>query len=484
MDPPSTPGQPLMVMGRYALFGPLASGGMATVHLGRLLGPAGFSRTVAIKRLHEQFASDPEFVAGFLDEARLAARIRHPNVVPTLDVVATNGQLFLVMEYVEGESVSRLQKTLKKRDAVMPLPIALAVIAGALHGLHAAHEARSEKGEALHLVHRDVSPQNILVGTDGVPRVLDFGVAKAVGRLQTTESGRLKGKVSYMSPEQVRTAEVDRRSDVFAAAIVLWEMLTGKRLFGGDNEAMALDRVMNAEVEAPSVHVQGLPARIDEIVLRALDRDITRRWQTAREMALALEQCTTLASTTQIGSWVEQVAAESLSKRAERVAEVESVTSDVGARAPELLKEIGSSDDATRNLAPMAAPGESGSRSGLISVSASAPPPHPRSRLLVPALFAVAMVLGMGLVFAIASLRDPPAAASAPAAASPAPVAPAPSPVPSTAAPPAPSASAAASAAAPPPPKPKTPVRSNAPDCSVPFLRDELGRKIWKKECL
>jgi len=162
----------------------LASGGMATVHLGRLIGPAGFSRTVAIKRLHDQFASDPQFVSGLLDEARLTARIRHPNVVPTLDVVATGEQVLLVLEYVQGESLSRLLASSNERGERVPLPIVVSIIAGVLHGLQAAHEATSDKGEPLHIVHRDVSPQNVMVGVDGVARVLDFGVAKAVGRLQ------------------------------------------------------------------------------------------------------------------------------------------------------------------------------------------------------------------------------------------------------------------------------------------------------------
>src|SRR5262249_30807867 len=162
---------------------------MATVHFGRLLGPVGFSRTVAIKRLHAHFAADPEFVSMFLDEARLAARIRHPNVVPTLDVVATAGELFLVMDYVPGETLSRLIAASNAQRRWIPLPIAAAMACGVLHGLHAAHEAKSERGAPLGIVHRDVSPQNLLVGTDGVPRVLDFGVAKAAGRLQTTRDG-------------------------------------------------------------------------------------------------------------------------------------------------------------------------------------------------------------------------------------------------------------------------------------------------------
>ena len=156
--------QQVRVVGRYALYNAIAAGGMATVHLGRLLGPVGFSRTVAIKRLHAQFASDPEFVSMFLDEARLAARIRHPNVVPTLDVVATGGELFLVMEYVPGESIARLARTLRENHEALPTRILSAIMAGVLHGLHAAHEAKDERGVPLGIVHRDMSPQNVLVG--------------------------------------------------------------------------------------------------------------------------------------------------------------------------------------------------------------------------------------------------------------------------------------------------------------------------------
>src|SRR5258708_3975182 len=198
---------------------------MATVHFGTLLGPVGFSRTVAIKRLHEQFAKDPEFVSMFLDEARVAARIRHPNVVQTLDVVATEGQIFLVMEYVQGESLSHLVRATRKRGKKIPPKIVATVLAGALHGLQAAHDAKDEHGAPLGIVHRDVSPHNVLVGVDGVSRVLDFGVAKAAGRLQSTRQGQLKGKVAYMAPEQVRGAAVDRQTDVYSAAVVLWETL-------------------------------------------------------------------------------------------------------------------------------------------------------------------------------------------------------------------------------------------------------------------
>jgi serine/threonine protein kinase len=170
-------------VGRYVMSDEFAAGGMATVHIGRLLGPVGFARTVAIKRLHPHFAKDPEFVAMLLDEARLAARIRHPNVVPTLDIVVEKGELLVVMDYVQGESLGRLAKGSFKKGAPIPLGIVASVMAGALYGLHAAHEAKSEQGAPLCVIHRDVSPQNIMVGLDGVARVLDFGVARAVGRI-------------------------------------------------------------------------------------------------------------------------------------------------------------------------------------------------------------------------------------------------------------------------------------------------------------
>ena len=193
---------PLLV-DRYAIYDAIASGGMATVHLGRLIGTAGFLRTVAIKRLHSQFAHDADFTAMFLDEARLASRIQHPNVVSTLDVVMNDNELLLVMEYVRGESLSRLIRRARDRGVPLPPRVVVAIMSGALHGLHAAHEAVDEKGALLGLVHRDMSPQNVLVGTDGVARVLDFGVAKAAGRVHTTRDGDIKGKVLYMPPEQL-----------------------------------------------------------------------------------------------------------------------------------------------------------------------------------------------------------------------------------------------------------------------------------------
>jgi serine/threonine-protein kinase len=296
---------------------------MATVHFGRLLGPVGFSRAVAIKRLHPHFARDPEFVTMFLEEARLAARIRHPNVVSTLDVVATKGELFLVMDYVLGESLARLQRTVVATKRSIPVGITRAIVSGVLHGLHEAHEARNERGEPLGIVHRDVSPQNIMVGVDGVARVLDFGIAKAAGRSQVTREGQVKGKIAYMAPERIQASNVDRRCDIYAAAVVLWEMLTGQRLIVGDNEAALVASVLTAESVAPSKLVSGIPTELDAVALRGLDHDPAKRFPTARAMAVALEASGPLATSTEVGEWVEATAHEELMQRAKFMAELE-----------------------------------------------------------------------------------------------------------------------------------------------------------------
>ncbi|RLB60345.1 MAG: serine/threonine protein kinase, partial [Deltaproteobacteria bacterium] len=189
---------------------------MATVYLGRLNAAGGVGRIVAVKRLHAQFAKNPDFVRMFLDEARLATRIHHPNVVPTLDVVADEGELFVVMDYIRGESLSKLLRAVTASGDGIPIPIVSSIISGVLQGLDAAHEATDEQGQPLGIVHRDVSPQNILVGEDGMARILDFGVAKAASRLHETQDGQLKGKLAYMAPEQIDGA-VTKLCDLYAA---------------------------------------------------------------------------------------------------------------------------------------------------------------------------------------------------------------------------------------------------------------------------
>jgi serine/threonine protein kinase len=311
------------IVGRYAIHAQIAAGGIATVHLGRQVGAAGFTRTVAIKKLHPQLAGEPAFVSMFLDEARLATRFRHPNVVPTLDIVSTDEDLFLVMEYVHGATLARLMRNMKLAGERVPLPVAAAILSGVLRGLHAAHEARNERGEPLDMVHRDVSPQNVMVGVDGMPRVLDFGIAKAMGRLTTTRKGELKGKFGYMAPEQLQGAPMDRRCDVYAASVVLWEVLAGRRLFHDATEKGIMQQVLGARVGPPSAHAPGLPEELDAIVLRGLAREPEERFATASEMANAIESAVPGAIAPAVGAWVERSAAQELAAQAALVREVE-----------------------------------------------------------------------------------------------------------------------------------------------------------------
>jgi serine/threonine-protein kinase len=313
------------VVGRYAIFDAIASGGMATVHLGRLIGPVGFSRTVAIKRLHPQYAHDPEFTTMFLDEARLAARVQHPNVIPTIDVLQSDSELLLVMEYVRGESLSKLVRSARLLGEKIPPRIAVAILSGALQGLHAAHEAVNEKGQPLGLVHRDMSPQNILVGVDGTARVLDFGVAKAEGRMQTTREGQVKGKLLYMPPEQLSAQEVTRTADIYSMGVVLFETLTGARMFAGETEGASVTRIMRNQIRLPSEVAEELRP-FDAIVKRAVAADPMHRFASAREMSAELERCISACSPSEVGAWVERLAGAVLDDRARRVAEIESTT--------------------------------------------------------------------------------------------------------------------------------------------------------------
>jgi len=338
------------VIGRYAIGRKIASGGMATVHAGRVVGSIGFQRTVAIKRLHERFACDPKFVSMFVDEARLAARVRHPNVVPTLDVVVDSGEIFVILEYVHGEPLSRLVKVLPPNQR-FPVRIASAIAFGTLMGLHAAHDARNERGEPLRIVHRDVSPQNIVVGPDGVPRVLDFGIAKAFGRLRTTEEKEVKGKLAYLSPEQLAGDLLDQRTDVWSATVVLWELLAGKKLFSHDDAGAVLHSIMHKEIEPPSHFMAEPSTQLDAIVMRGLARKPANRWPTARAMALALEDCIAPATPPHVGAFVERIAHKELAERAQLIAAMESGAEPIA--LDDVLREISASDEQTEKDIPV-----------------------------------------------------------------------------------------------------------------------------------
>jgi eukaryotic-like serine/threonine-protein kinase len=508
----------LFALGRYAVSSEIASGGMAVVYLGRLLGPIGFSRTVAIKRLHPHLAKEEEFVRMFLDEARLAARIQHPNVVDTLDVVAAEDEVLLVMEYVRGESLTGLTRN----GAQVEPSIAVAILTGVLHGLHAAHEAKSEAGEPLGIVHRDVSPQNVLVGADGIARVLDFGVAKAVGRLTTTREGGLKGKLPYMSPEQLIGSSVGRQSDVWSASVVLWELLTGKRLFKAESEGKVVTDVMSAPIVAPSEIVRGLPRALDLVVLRGLERDPFQRFASGREMALALERALPLATPSAIGAFVEAKAAATLADRDRRVAELESASSSMAREGQSIPSLVAAAQKRTATSAPVTGPNDA-------TMTATAAPARSEdggaggasSRRTLLGWVAAAGALSAAATIAVTQLSSPGGAAhaSAPAAESAAGtvVAAASEPVPfaataaasvvtaaPAAAPSAGTPAAAPSAGAPvaaltprrgqahasgaalpkPAPPAPAPAASAKPACDAPYTVDSSGYKHYKPECL
>ena len=298
-------------LGRYETLRTIASGGMAMVHLGRALGAGGFERFVAIKVMHPHLATDPDFVAMFLDEARLAARVRHPNVVATIDV--QEDPLFLVMDYIEGPSLFEIMRQMFKAKSRVPMGVTLRIFIDTLAGLHAAHDLVGADGAPLLLVHRDVSPQNVLVGTDGITRITDFGVARAESRLSTTRGGQLKGKIAYMAPEQILSEPVDRRSDLYAAGVVLWEMLTGQRLFRGDNDGALVAQVLAGVKKSPRDVYPAVPEPIDKACMRALQNQLTDRYPTAGEFADSLEDAAreaaiTIASPRVVAAFIKELA--------------------------------------------------------------------------------------------------------------------------------------------------------------------------------
>jgi serine/threonine-protein kinase len=290
--------------GRYELGDLLGRGGMATVYAGTLRGPNGFSRKVAIKRLHSHVAGQEQLVEMLVDEARIASRLRHPNIVPVIDFIDLEGGPALVLEYVDGWSLSRLLAT----SGRVPPAIALGIAQGLLQGLHHVHTVRDAAGRPMNAVHRDVSPQNVLVARDGIPRLTDFGVARARGRLVHTQAGEIKGKLAYAAPELVR-GEVDRRADIYAVGVLLWEMLCGVRFAEGAG-LWEVGARGDAPIPRPSQLASQVPTAVDAIVLRALCGDTQLRFSSALEMADAIETRAEVASPRRIRRWAHELSRE------------------------------------------------------------------------------------------------------------------------------------------------------------------------------
>lgn len=304
-------------VGRYSVLAQIAGGGMSSVYVALLEGPAQFSRLVAIKCLHTRWHEDPDYVSRFKNEIALSARVLHPNVVQTLDVVEEGGELFLVMEYVDGVTLAALMTDLGRSKRAVPVEVVCGIIGPALHGLRAAHEATDEAGCPLDIVHRDVSPQNIMLSRSGHVQLIDFGVAKAAQRAQHTAPGAVLGRLAYMAPERVGGGRSSARADVFGAGVVLWEMLAGKRLFykPGATEGEVLRAVLLDPIPKLSEVVPSIPKPVEAVVSQALERSPERRFQSAREFAQALERATPWATPCAIAALVEDVCALRLAEK-------------------------------------------------------------------------------------------------------------------------------------------------------------------------
>ena len=314
-------------LGRYELLAKVAQGGMAAVWAARLTGTRGFQRLVAIKTILPDLVHDPAFEQMFLDEAQLAARVQHPYVAQILDLGEQEGVLYLVMEWVEGESLSVLQKaSLKLTGKPVPLPIAARIVMQAAAGLHAAHELREEDGELVELVHRDVSPQNILLSYKGSVKVVDFGIAKAMGRGGAEVlAGKIKGKVPYMSPEQAKGDAIDRRTDVFALGTVFYQLALGRHPFRGESDNETMNNILTRPVLRPRAIDPSFPEELEEVVMRAIAKDKNERFPTmaAFEAALgaAIARLGMLTSDGDVADFVEKVLGERAKKRREALKE-------------------------------------------------------------------------------------------------------------------------------------------------------------------
>ncbi|HEX2687394.1 MAG TPA: serine/threonine-protein kinase [Kofleriaceae bacterium] len=298
-DEPAGDYQPLVgeQFGKYLLVGELATGGMAEIFLAVRKGLEGVLKVVALKRVLPHLSSSPEFTQMFIDEARLAARLDHPNIVRTYEFDEYAGRYFTVMEYLAGEDLGKVLHRIAASRQHMPIELATSIVSQVCRGLHFAHELTDARGRPLGLVHRDVTPSNIIVTFAGEVKLIDFGVAKINLNGGRTIAGTIKGKVAYMSPEQSRSRSIDRRSDVFSAGVVLWELLTGRPLFARETEAQALYAIIYDPIPRVRKLRPEVPAALEAIALRALSRSPEDRFQTAEEMQLALDHViTTLSS--------------------------------------------------------------------------------------------------------------------------------------------------------------------------------------------
>ncbi|MBI2893763.1 MAG: protein kinase [Deltaproteobacteria bacterium] len=394
---------------RYQVCGEIDSGGMSVIYAVKRAGAGGFSKLLAMKVILPNLAREERFTHMFLDEARILSLIQHPNVVQVLDVGETSsGLLYMVMELLRGRPMSRLIKEAFKVDGFMPRHIILQTLADGAEGLHAAHETRLPEGGPASIVHRDVSPQNIHIGFDGTVKVVDFGIAAAAGRMTETRTGELKGKLSYIAPEQIMRRSIDRRADVWSLGVISWELLAGRRLFSGDNEVETLKNVDSMDIPPLASVVKGVPARVADVVMRCLERDPAARPETAQIVAATFRDGS-LASRLPVRSGGSAVASRpgpvedvpayvQRLLKTEMVIEKERLAAAVRAGPPPPVRPVGPEDEASDPFDLVAADAS--------RVLEDGPPRAPR-RWLAPVAIAGAVAAAFG-AWALTGPASPP----------------------------------------------------------------------------
>ena len=388
-------------LGRYRLIADIGHGGMAEVYLALLEGDLGFNKLLVIKKIRPELAEDPEMMGMFLDEARLSARLHHPNVVETHEVAQEDGHTFMAMEYLEGQSLHRILHRLRSEGGLPPV-LHLQILADVLAGLHHAHELCDWDETPLGVVHRDVTPQNVFVTYDGRVKVVDFGIAKVRGASSETRVGVVKGKVAYMAPEQARGEAVDRRTDIFAAGVMLWEAATGSRPFRGLSDVEILHRLIHGEMPSAKAANPAIPEALEEIVKKATAPTRAERYATAAELRAAiegyLETVTDRPQARELGRLVVQHFAEDRARLKHRLEEELRENPAGSASVPrfaaaEVIHDEPSSDPAVPGQSTRRPRSHPGTGASLPAVTrSSAPQPVGRRRVAVAAIFVAAVL--------------------------------------------------------------------------------------------
>jgi serine/threonine protein kinase len=372
------------LFGKYLLLERINVGGMAEVFIAKAFGVEGFERILAIKKILPTMAEDEEFITMFIDEARISVQLNHANIVHIHELGKHDDTYFIAMEYVAGRDVRTILERYRRRKEIMPTAQAVFVASKMCDGLDYAHRKKDARGQDLHIIHRDISPQNILISYEGEVKVIDFGIAKAANRSQKTQAGILKGKFGYMSPEQVRGMPIDRRSDIFAVGVLLYEMLTGEKLFVGESDFSTLEKVRNAEVPLPRQFNPNIPPGLEKVVLKALAREPEERYQWASDLAEDLMRFLlagdAIYSSKHLSSYMKEAFAEDMLREAEKMERYASIerpdqieTSGVTVPPPNPAPQRGASQSQKR--VPPPAVVETGTPAGRASTAPAQPAP-------------------------------------------------------------------------------------------------------------